>query len=89
MTAVPAAGQPSPCPGDPLPRRRLAPALAPHSCHGRTALPPAIEVAGLAKRFGDVTAVDGISFAIRQGEIFGFLGPTGSRTCASALPCSS
>ena len=51
--------------------------------------PPAIEVAGLAKRFGDVTAVDGISFAIRQGEIFGFLGPTGSRTCASALPCSS
>ena len=36
---------------------------------------PAIEVEGLAKRFGDVAAVDGISFAIRQGEIFGFLGP--------------
>ena len=40
--------------------------------------PPAIEVEGLAKRFGDVTAVDGISFAVRQGEIFGFLGPNGA-----------
>ena len=39
---------------------------------------PAIEVEGLAKRFGDVTAVDGISFAIRPGEIFGFLGPNGA-----------
>jgi ABC-2 type transport system ATP-binding protein len=40
--------------------------------------PPAIEVEGLAKRFGDVTAVDGISFAVRAGEIFGFLGPNGA-----------
>jgi len=39
---------------------------------------PAIEVEGLAKRFGDVTAVDGISFAIRPREIFGFLGPNGA-----------
>jgi len=38
----------------------------------------AITVAGLTKRFGDFTAVDGISFEVRRGEIFGFLGPNGS-----------
>ena len=37
---------------------------------------PAIEVVGLHKRFDDVTAVDGISFSIDRGELFGFLGPT-------------
>lgn len=39
---------------------------------------PAVEVEGLAKRFGDVTAVAGISFAVGQGEFFGFLGPNGA-----------
>jgi len=33
---------------------------------------------GLVKRFGDVTAVDGLSFRIRQNEIFAFLGPNGA-----------
>ncbi len=33
---------------------------------------------GLTKRFGEFTAVDGISFSIAQGVIFGFLGPNGS-----------
>jgi ABC-2 type transport system ATP-binding protein len=37
-----------------------------------------VEVARLVKRFGDFTAVDGISFATRRGEIFGFLGPNGA-----------
>lgn len=32
----------------------------------------------LVKRFGDFTAVDGINFGVRRGEIFGFLGPNGS-----------
>jgi len=32
----------------------------------------------LVKRFADVTAVDGASFAIRRGEIFGLLGPNGA-----------
>ncbi len=40
--------------------------------------PSAIEAEGLAKRFGDVTAVDGISFAVPPGEVFGFLGPNGA-----------
>lgn len=39
---------------------------------------PIIEVAGLAKRFGDVTAVESVTFDIQQGELFGFLGPNGA-----------
>ena len=37
-----------------------------------------IEVRDLVVRSGDVTAVDGISFSVRRGEIFGFLGPNGA-----------
>jgi ABC-2 type transport system ATP-binding protein len=37
-----------------------------------------IRVENLAKRFGDVVAVDGISFSVAPGEIFGFLGPNGA-----------
>ncbi len=38
----------------------------------------AVQVEGLTKRFGDFTAVDGVSFEIRRGEIFGFIGPNGA-----------
>ena len=38
----------------------------------------AIEIDDLVKRFGDVTAVDGLSLEIREGEIFGLLGPNGA-----------
>jgi len=37
-----------------------------------------IEVAELTKKFNGITAVDGISFEVRQGELFGFLGPNGA-----------
>lgn len=37
-----------------------------------------LEARELAKRFGTVTAVDGASFSVRRGEIFGFLGPNGA-----------
>jgi ABC-2 type transport system ATP-binding protein len=37
-----------------------------------------IEVESLVKRYGDHTAVDGVSFAVEQGEIFGILGPNGA-----------
>jgi ABC-2 type transport system ATP-binding protein len=39
---------------------------------------PVIEVHGLVRRFGDFTAVDHASFAIKRGEIFGLLGPNGA-----------
>ncbi|MBN1151834.1 MAG: ABC transporter ATP-binding protein [Dehalococcoidia bacterium] len=38
----------------------------------------AIEVSNLVKRFNGVTAVDGISFSVDAGEVFGFLGPNGA-----------
>ena len=37
-----------------------------------------IETKSLTKSFGDVTAVDDISFSVKKGEIFGFLGPNGA-----------
>ncbi|MFO0989729.1 MAG: ATP-binding cassette domain-containing protein, partial [Alphaproteobacteria bacterium] len=53
--------------------------------HGAGAPPPrldgeaeiAIEARNLTMRFGDFTAVDDVSFRIRRGEIFGFLGSNG------------
>jgi len=38
----------------------------------------AIRVRGLRKRYGEVTAVDGLDLDIRHGEIFGILGPNGA-----------
>ena len=37
-----------------------------------------IEVEGLVKHYGEVTAVDGVSFGVEEGEIFGLLGPNGA-----------
>ncbi|KFM16867.1 Nod factor export ATP-binding protein I [Marine Group I thaumarchaeote SCGC AAA799-B03] len=37
-----------------------------------------VETKSLTKSFGDVTAVDDISFSVENGEIFGFLGPNGA-----------
>ena len=37
-----------------------------------------IRVQNLVKKFGDVTAVDDISFDVREGEIFAFIGPNGA-----------
>ena len=39
---------------------------------------PAIEVAELEKRYGDVRAVDGLSLTVASGEVFGLLGPNGA-----------
>src|ERR1700748_3888620 len=39
---------------------------------------PILEVRGLTKRFGGLTAVKGLNFALRPGEIFGLIGPNGS-----------
>ncbi|MCJ8498989.1 ABC transporter ATP-binding protein [Desulfatitalea alkaliphila] len=37
-----------------------------------------IEAIGVVKRFGDLTAVDGVHFTVEKGEFFGFLGPNGA-----------
>ena len=37
-----------------------------------------IEITNLSKRFGDLTAVDGISFQVSRGNVLGFLGPNGA-----------
>lgn len=49
---------------------------------------PAVEVDGLTKRFGGLTAVDAVSFTVRRGEIFGILGPNGSgKTTTMKMLC--
>ncbi len=50
---------------------------------------PILEVQDLVKRFGDFTAVDGVSFDIQEGEVFSLLGPNGAgkTTTISMLSC--
>jgi ABC-2 type transport system ATP-binding protein len=37
-----------------------------------------IEAEGLVKRYGEFTAVNGVSFQVKRGEVFGLLGPNGA-----------
>ena len=41
-------------------------------------MPPAVTLDDVAKSFGDVVAVDGVSLEIPDGEFFSMLGPSGS-----------
>ncbi|HEV2261995.1 MAG TPA: ABC transporter ATP-binding protein [Candidatus Rubrimentiphilum sp.] len=43
-----------------------------------TAGAPALEISNIVKRYGDFTAVDGISLTVCAGDFFGFLGPNGA-----------
>jgi len=47
-----------------------------------------IDVFNLTKKFGDTAAVDGLSFHIDEGEVFGFLGPNGAgKTTTTRMLC--
>jgi ABC-2 type transport system ATP-binding protein len=46
-------------------------ASRPHAEH-------AVVADGLGKRFGSTVALDSVSFAVAQGELFGFIGPDGA-----------
>ncbi|MGI0078937.1 MAG: ABC transporter ATP-binding protein, partial [Nitrososphaerales archaeon] len=37
-----------------------------------------IDTENLTKRFGNLTAVDSVTFHVKEGEVFGFLGPNGA-----------
>ena len=56
---------------------------------------PALTVRGLTRRFGELVAVDGLSFDVGRGELFGLVGPDGAgktttlRMLAGVLPPSS
>jgi ABC-2 type transport system ATP-binding protein len=52
-------------------------------------MPPILEAQNLIKQFNDFTAVDAVSFAVEQGEIFSLLGPNGAgkTTTISMLSC--
>jgi ABC-2 type transport system ATP-binding protein len=53
-------------------------ASVPPAPEGAEAGRPALRVAGLRKRFGDVVAVDGLDLTVAAGECFGLLGPNGA-----------
>jgi len=47
-----------------------------------------LRVENLSRKFGELTAVAGLSFAVRRGEIFGFLGPNGAgKTTTIKMMC--
>ncbi len=43
-----------------------------------TKAPPALEITGLRKRYGQKVAVDGLTLRVADGEVFGILGPNGA-----------
>jgi ABC-2 type transport system ATP-binding protein len=43
-----------------------------------TETPPPIEVRGLVKHYGQLTAVDGVDLTVQTGDVYGYLGPNGA-----------
>jgi ABC-2 type transport system ATP-binding protein len=53
-------------------------ASGPGSAGSAPAGPPPIEVRGLVKRYGELTAVAGVDLTVRFGDVYGYLGPNGA-----------
>jgi ABC-2 type transport system ATP-binding protein len=50
----------------------------PAAAKGAAAGPPPIEVRGLVKRYGELTAVGGVDITVHSGDVYGYLGPNGA-----------
>jgi ABC-type multidrug transport system ATPase subunit len=44
----------------------------------RTGRSDTLELQGLTRRYGDLVALDDLSFTVREGQMFGFVGPNGA-----------
>ena len=65
--------------------------MVPDNIHREGTIMNAIEASGLVKRYRDVTAVDRLDLAVRQGELFSLLGVNGAgkTTTIKMLTCLS
>jgi ABC-type multidrug transport system ATPase subunit len=78
-----------------MPRNPPEPNGAPEAYSAADAPDTAISARGLVRKFGNFTAVNDVSFTVKRGEIFGFLGPNGSgkttviKMLTGLLPLSS
>src|SRR5262249_43814654 len=66
-------------------RRRRRPRTHPRLLALRAAMTAIIETESLTKRYRDLIAVNGLSFTVDEGEIFGFLGPNGAGKTTTIL----
>lgn len=62
--------------GRPVDRASVEPGRA--ASEAKAGAEPVVEAAGLTKRFGKFTAVDGLDLSIARGEVVGFIGPNGA-----------
>ena len=47
-----------------------------------------LELKGLTRRYGDVVALDDLSFTVAEGQLFGFVGPNGAGKTTAMRSCS-
>jgi branched-chain amino acid transport system ATP-binding protein len=64
--------------GETTPAGSLAAAPRRHTVAELESRPNVLEVSGLTKKFGGITAVNDVTFNLRQGEILGLIGPNGA-----------